>query len=162
MRRSHYISFAIVLAGVALALFLQRPRMLPLRQCSDVYRQYCQTEGIVATFIKNFDLGDSTAVDVTVLKATDSVAWKLLMSDFKISSDYSKIPANIIPTGSRLFPKGHPDQTADTVLTNNELLVHYRQEKTLYIFHFENEAQFDAIFLYKHNRQKKQSSKLIE
>ena len=162
MRRSHYISFAIVLAGVALALFLQRPRMLPLRQCSDVYRQYCQTEGIVATFIRNFDLGDSTAVDVTVLKATDSAAWNLLISDFKISSINLGTPAEAFPTGTRLFPKGHPDQLADTVLTNNELLVHYRQEKTLYIFHFENEAQFDAIIFYKHNQQKKRSSKLIE
>ena len=129
---------------------------------SEVFQHYRNTPGIMADYIKNFHLDDSTAISVTILQATDSAAWAQLISDFKIPSEYARIPANIISTGSRLFPKGHPEQTADTALTNNELLVHYRQEKTLYIFHFESEAQFDAVISYKYHQQKKQSSKLIE
>ena len=156
----YLIPALIVLAVASVALWRHNhPRQLPVSQCSDVYRQYHNVEGIEASYIQDFALNDSTTVAVTVLKATDSVARNLLISDFKISSINLGTPADAFSTGSRLFPKGHPDQIADSILTNNELLVHYRQDKVLYIFHFESEAQFDAIIFYKHNQQKKQSSK---
>lgn len=152
MKRRLIIPIVLVCVAVTLAFVLHRPRMLPLDQCSEVYRHYCKADGIDATFIKDYDLGDSIAVDVTVLTATDSVGWLRLTTDFNIQTEKIEQLMSITSTSvtSALFPKGQYDQPADTALTANDLLLLYYSQRTFYIFELRSEEQFAAIMRYKY------------
>ncbi|MBQ8704030.1 MAG: hypothetical protein IJ524_06610 [Bacteroidales bacterium] len=162
MRRSQIISIAIVLVAIVLAVVFHRPRMLPVSQCSDIYRQYYKTDGIQATFIKDYDLGDSVTVDVTILQATDSTAWNRLLGDFHVMVDSVAIAMKqrsadeTWMTTTSLFPKGHVGAPPDTVLTNNDFLMVYYPRKSLYVFDIRQEKQFYTILSYKYKKYKNQ------
>lgn len=158
MRRSQIISIAIVLAAVVLALLLHRPRMLPVSKCSDIYKEYYKAEGIMATFVKDYDLGDSVSVDVTILQATDSGAWNSLLADFHVMTD-SVVAAmkqrnadETWMTTTSLFPKGHKELPPDSILTNNDFLIAFYPRQTLYVFHLSQEKQFYTILSYKYRK----------
>ena len=76
MKPRHYIALALTLVGVALVVaMLLLPRPLPPDECSDVYRQYKDTPGIKASFIKDYPLNDTTTIDVTSFTALDTASW---------------------------------------------------------------------------------------
>ena len=53
----------LIIAGACLMLM---PRTVPIDQCSDVYRQYQGREGLEVSFVKQYRVNDTTAVDVTM------------------------------------------------------------------------------------------------
>lgn len=160
MKRSQIISIAIVLIAIVLSVLLHRPRMLPLKECSDIYREYYKTEGIQATFVKDYDLGDSVTVDVTILQAIDSLAWHSLLCDFHVVTDSAFRPsrdeAEVMFTSTGLFPKGCKGQPPASVLTGNDMFIVHYPRNTVYIFHLCDERQFNTIIRYKYKKLSKQ------
>ena len=55
------------MGGGAAIKFL--PRTVPYSQCSEVYKRYCEVEGIRATYLKDYRLNDTVTVGVTLLEA---------------------------------------------------------------------------------------------
>lgn len=85
MKRPRIITVVIcLLLLLGVAAVIHTPRCVPFSQCSDLYKKYAKADGIDATFIKDFSINDTLNLDVTVLKATDSNGWKMLLSDFNI------------------------------------------------------------------------------
>ena len=74
----------LIIAGACLMLM---PRTVPIDQCSDVYRQYQGQEGLEVSFVKQYRVNDTTAVDVTLIHATTDSAWVSLCEEF-IPADY--------------------------------------------------------------------------
>ncbi len=88
MKKRHYISLAILLVGgLVSAAVLGRPRQLPLEECSPEYLRYKDNPGIKASFVKDFPINDTLAVDVLLLEATSDSAWCALLLDFGASED---------------------------------------------------------------------------
>ena len=88
MKKRHYISLAILLVGgLVSAAVLGRPRQLPLEECSPEYLRYKDAPGIKASFVKDFPVNDTLAVDVLLLEATSDSAWCALLLDFGASED---------------------------------------------------------------------------
>lgn len=75
------VSLLILVGAMAVKLW---PRTVPFSQCSEFYQKYAGSPGIDASFVKNFRINDTLNVDVTVLKATDSVGWATMLYDFDI------------------------------------------------------------------------------
>ncbi|MBO4752571.1 MAG: hypothetical protein J5526_07490 [Bacteroidales bacterium] len=140
-----------VIVGVALAVRLC-PRTLPPRQCSELYRQYADTRGIDASFIKDYKVNDSVFVDVTMLEAKDDSTWSQLLDDFNIyqmtpeeialygSDQYTNVSVSIRPNYDY---KGIPD--SNRIL--NDIVSIYHPQRQLCVFHTSgNEGQFDVVF----------------
>lgn len=75
------VSLLILVGATAVKLW---PRTVPFSQCSEVYQKYAGNPDIDASFIKDFRINDTLAVDVTVLKAKDSSGWETMLADFDI------------------------------------------------------------------------------
>lgn len=80
----------IVLGLLALGtLFALRtwPRTLDAEQCGELYRKYAATPGIHASFIKDYPVNDTLAVDVIQLQASSDSTWCALLLDFGASEE---------------------------------------------------------------------------
>ena len=147
------LSIVIFLAvlGVALAVRLW-PRTVPFDQCSDLYKQYANVDGIDATFIKNFKVNDTVFIDVTLLEAKNDSAWLTLQTNLSIPiipEEYRELFENTDAIDYWLAPKGKYIPPMDSVLLNNDAVAVSRKMHLVSVFHLTNETQADVIFLKK-------------
>lgn len=128
-------------------------RELPLSQCSDLYRQYAGRTDIQATFVKDFHVNDSVALDVTLLTATDSAGWETLKKDFNVHEldehTQRKIDCGIDIVTMRLAPKKDPTLPMDTTdrLNNNAVAVS-RLHHTVSVFQTNTMEEQHEILYY--------------
>ncbi len=76
-----------LLAATLPAAIVYRCHTVSLSQCDELYRKYVDNPGIRASFIKDFPVNDTLAVDVLLLEATSDSAWCALLSDFGMPKD---------------------------------------------------------------------------
>ena len=134
--------------GVALAVRLW-PRTVPFDQCSDLYKQYANVDGIDATFIKNFKVNDTVFIDVTLLEAKNDSAWLTLQTNLSIPiipEEYRELFENTDAIDYWLAPKGKYIPPMDSVLLNNDAVAVSRKMHLVSVFHLTNETQADVIF----------------
>ena len=150
------LSAVIFLAvlGVALAVRLW-PRTVPFDQCSDLYKQYANVDGIDATFIKNFKVNDTVFVDVTLLEATDSMGWATLKKDFDIPNPPPDVQQFIDNGEDLIFVKVIPKSTTtDTILDSYSinLIAISHLKRTLTVFHIKNKEELNAVRHYNYDK----------
>ena len=151
MKKHHYITLAIVLVGLAVsASFFLFPRQLSPEECSAEFLRYKDVEGIDASFVKDFPVNDTLAVDVTTLQATDSVGWETLKKDFHAfplpENNQKKIDQGIDVISIHLAPKTDPTLPMDTTdLLNNNVVAISRLHQTVSIFNVTTKAEMDAV-----------------
>ena len=151
MRKRHYISMAIVFAGLLVsAWILLHPRQLPEEECSDTYHRYKDVEGVAASFIKGFPVNDTLSLDVTTLQATDSAGWERLKKDFHIAPApeffQRKIEQGEDMVSVRRASKNDPTLPIDTTdYNNNNVVAISRLYRTVSIFNTNTEAEQDAV-----------------
>ena len=140
------IFLAIVLVALAVRLW---PRTVPFDQCSDLYKQYANVEGIDASFIKDYKVNDTLTLDVTLLEATTDSAWQALCADFALS-DIVKTIMQIDPCAifSRQVNRHDYAQIVRGDSPDAEILAISYDSKTLSIFHTSNAAEKHAVFHY--------------
>ena len=138
------IFLAIVLVALAVRLW---PRTVPFDQCSDLYKQYANVEGIDASFIKDYKVNDTLTLDVTLLEATTDSAWQALCADFALS-DIVKTIMQIDPCAifSRQVNRHDHTQVVRGDSPDAEILAISCSTKTLSIFHTRNAAEKHAVF----------------
>jgi hypothetical protein len=131
------------------------PRTVPIDQCSDVYRQYQGREGLEVSFVKQYRVNDTTAVDVTLIHATTDSAWVSLCEEF-IPADYPYEFKEPLLYGQAVsqwtVSKTAPQIKVDISSQNNyNLLVLSSKIKSVCIFHTENIEETLAIIAYQIN-----------
>ena len=142
------IFLAIVLVALAVRLW---PRTVPFDQCSDLYKQYANVEGIDATFIKDYKVNDTVFVDVTLLEAKDSAIWNTLKNDFEVPDPSPNFQQFIDSGEDLIYVKLIPKTTAsDTILNTypNDVLAISPLNRTLTIFHIVNAEEKHAVFFH--------------
>jgi hypothetical protein len=97
MKRKVIIPLVVFLAILGIgAATKYRPHTVPWEECSEVYRQYATTDGVRASFLKNYPLNDTVTVDVTLLESTDTSGWQKLYNDFNLTLYKSGVDPNAI------------------------------------------------------------------
>lgn len=140
-----------LLTAIVTLMVIKAPRRVPLEQCSEMYRRYHNHSGILASFIKDKQINDSTTVDITLLETTDSAGWTLLKKDFGVEELATEIMQILEPEDLKysitliLFPKNHPGQPMDSVFLNNDAAAISWKEHVVCIFHLTSEQQYDNI-----------------
>ena len=114
MKRTGYITLLVCLmmVGVFVAV-LRWSRTVPLEECSEVYRRYCDMEGIRASYVKDYRVNDTLTVGVTLLEAEDSAVWNELVKVFNVSDDLLETmnaDSGAIKVWQRLGPKERPEE----------------------------------------------------
>ena len=147
-KKRFWLVIAIIAVAEALAFFLviQWKYLFPSREVSEIYTRYENVEGIDVSYIKDFQVNDIIAVDVTLLEATDSAGWKQLKEDFNIieAEDlppderdiFNAIYGNSISM-QRAIP-GKYNQMPDTNLWNDDVIACERAGKRVTVFHTAN------------------------
>lgn len=137
---------------LSVLLLTRRLHTVPPDECSDVYRQYKDTPGIKASFIKDYPLNDTTTIDVTSFTALDTASWRWLRTQFGFGKpDFSTMEPGCI--FSRIAPKGHYDQPTDqSNLMNNDKIIGSGYDRTIEIFHITDTNQIELFSKYMLNK----------
>lgn len=147
MKRSWLITilFCLLLLGGGGAVLLL-PQVVPFSQCSDLYKQYANVEGIDATFIKDYKVNDTLTLDVTLLEATTDSAWNGLVKEFNFGDQFNaELPSDTNAVSFWFAPRNHYNLPMDSTLLNNDIVVASQYRKTMAVFHITSEDQVNAI-----------------
>lgn len=151
MKRSWHITILVcllLLAGGGAVVLL--PRIVPYEQCSDLYKQYADTEGITASFIKEYPINDTVAVDVTLLAATTDSAWSLLQERFQVPP-LNDVTRQLIDSGKDIVFTLQASKTDGTVELGNDyerLLGISYLTKQISVFHVKSEEEIRAVLFH--------------
>lgn len=144
------IAIVAVIEVLAIALVQQWRYIFPSHEVSEIYTRYENTDGIDASFIKDFRVNDSVFIDVTLLEAKDSAGWVLLCKDFDVPTPPSLFQ-QLISEGKDLVFSGLINKTNTESIsdgyTYNLLAISY-QSHTLSIFHLHNEEDYLSVLNY--------------
>ena len=142
----------VCVAVVAVTVQLvHRQHTVPLEECSEVYRQYCDTPGIRAAFIKDKQINDTLRLDMTLLQAEDSLTFVDFLKNTGRSDEYisdmmlSEVDENIRFTG--LKPRGTLTSPIDPIRTNNDVVSIFPALHSIAVFHVETEEEMDAVLV---------------
>lgn len=141
------IAIVAVIEVLAIALVQQWRYIFPSHEVSEIYTRYENTDGIDASFIKDFRVNDSVFIDVTLLEAKDSAGWALLCKDFAIS-DVVKVMQHIDKDIiiSRQVSKDDYTQVLESYTPDAEMLAFSYVDKEISIFHTNNEKEHHAVY----------------
>ncbi len=144
MKKNTCIILAIVFAGLAVCVgFFLFPRQLPTGKCGELYRHYKDSEGIEASFVKDFRVNDSVTVNATLFQAKDSVTWVNLVVDlYHIESREEYVPCKI---SFKLVSKEVPNNEMQKGITNNDFMIAFFPDLTIGIFDIKTEQQYYAL-----------------
>lgn len=143
-----WTAFGILLA-VAIGVITLSHRwhsIFPSREVSELYTRYENVEGIEVSFIKNFRVNDTVAVDVTLLEATDSAGWARMKEDFGIFDveDFPLEERELVResfgdhiTARRVSPDKNY-KMPDSNICNNDVFTCERATKRIVVFHTAN------------------------
>ncbi|MBP5546723.1 MAG: hypothetical protein J6X59_05535 [Bacteroidales bacterium] len=142
-----------LLAATLPAAIVYRCHTVSLSQCDELYRKYVDNPGIRASFIKDFPVNDTLAVDVLLLEATDSLGWETLKTDFNIVTlspqALQMLKNSKSSVGVRMTPKNDIGAPGDTVnLDNNYLLAIDNLEHSVGIFYTKNDQEREQTWHY--------------
>ena len=145
MKRYWIITAVVLLLAVAVPLaVIYWPHTLSEEECSPLYRQYVHVEGVKASYIKGYRVNDTLALDVTLLSATDTIGWEMLVEDFELPAQSDSLRNNPSYV-SVLFwknKKGQSRKERDTTDLNNDFLAASRAQRTICIFHVTDSNQW--------------------
>lgn len=160
MNRRWTITLLLLPVVVLSVLLLTRSlHTVPPDECSDVYRQYKDTPGIKASFIKDYPINDTTTIDVTMLEASSDAGWESLKKTFNII-DY---PPEVLPFVDTMVveyyfaTKDDYSRGMDSVRLNNDFIAVSRFMKKVTVFNIKEEKQIVAILSYNINKQKNEN-----
>ena len=142
------ILVCLLLIGIGLLTMLSTRCPMPW-QCSKTYWHYRGQEGIKASYVRNYQVDDTTVVDVTLLHATTDSAWESLCLE-SLPYDYpDDKKENAIHGNSVTQYISSKDDIRTTVIptdTNSYNLVYITaKQKYVIIFHTENKTQLSII-----------------
>lgn len=159
-KKNWIITLALCLLVAATVVAVRRcPRTVPLSQCSEVYRRYCDLPGVRASFIKNKQINDTLRLDMTLLEAQDSVSFANLLQAMGNRDEFIRdmetlreMFKNTKDAGRASFTgdclRGFPGTKGVDDPTKNEVISYYPVLMCVAVFHTHTEEEFKTI-LYK-------------
>lgn len=143
---------AVAFAVSATMVFKYCLRIVPSRQCSEVYRRYCDRDDLKVRFIKDYHFNDTLVADVTIIAAKDSTRWFDFLTEMNVNEISIKKNANALSEGRTSVivyysKKNHPDikEHNPTECSEMDLVFCTNKDFTMYIFDIESLEQGKTI-----------------
>lgn len=166
-RRKDILKFWLaVLMLLSIALFtitivVHWHRIFPSADVNKLYIRYENVEGVNVSYVKKFKINDTVIVDVTILEATDSVAWATLKNDFATLEPTPSTQEDIDSGKDIIYVKLIPKSISTDSTTDSypmDVLAISHLNRTLTIFHVNNEAESYIIRNYNYDKSINESS----
>lgn len=153
MKRKVIIPLVVFLAILGIGAAIKyRPHTVPWEECSEVYRRYATTDGIRASYIKDYRVNDTITLNITLLEATDSAGWDLLQNDFSIKQPEDSTEIAALEKGGDIFGIIQ-NNTITSELEQSDIATSSYRDRYVTIFHTRNSCDKTtirrAIFLHK-------------
>ena len=148
------VGIVAILDVLILFLVFQWKYIFPSTEVSELYTKYANTEGVEASFVKDFRINDTVFVDVTMLEAVTDSGWDTLFSNLlspKLSNEGLEELANL-KWITRIAPKYGYSLQPESVLLNNDIVVADLQARKIAIFHPKQENQYDIILYHQYDK----------
>ena len=140
MKRKVIIPLVVFLAILGIGAAIKyRPHTVPWEECSEVYCRYATTDGIRASYIKDYRVNDTITLNVTLLEATDSAGWDTMKNHFQILEPENNIIDDVTACGRDALTLLRLNKTQNA-LSNNDLVVASMRDKYICIFHTKDSA----------------------
>ena len=145
MKKKAIIIVLIAMLLLGMLACLLWPRVVPLEECSEVYRRYEGLEGIDAAYIKNYRVNDTLTLPVTLLEATTDSGWARLQKDFgvhEIPKEYEDLfyaDSNKVSVKKYINPENPLDTQSDDLVATS------RYKRAICYFEIQNEEQREIM-----------------
>lgn len=145
MKKKAIIIVLIAMLLLGMLACLLWPRVVPLEECSEVYRRYEGLEGIDAAYIKNYRVNDTLTLPVTLLEATTDSGWARLQKDFgvpEIPKEYEDLfyaDSNQVSVKKYVNPENPLDTQSDDLVATS------RYKRAICYFEIQNEEQREIM-----------------
>ena len=134
MKRKVIIPLVVFLAILGIgAAITYRPHTVPWEECSEVYRRYATTDGIRASYIKDYRVNDTITLNVTLLEATTDSAWNNLCKAFH--STPTESDNKTIEKGRDILVLCIGFAFEETSMADNDIAVSSLRDRYICIFH---------------------------
>lgn len=107
-------------------------------EVSDLYRRYTDVEGVTTIFVKDYRVDDTTCIDVTLLRATDSVGLSRLKKDFGIRAEL------LSPVSNRIVFLQNDSNVCDPS-DRLSMCIYSPHDSTVSLFHINSAEQKFAL-----------------
>lgn len=145
MKRRWLITLLLfIMVPVTAVLLHCWPRPVPLEECSEVYRRYADTDGVRATYIKDYRVNDTLTVDVTLLQATDSSGWNIMKESFGILEPETNHVNEAIDKGKDVLTLLQVNKEREGMCEKDAAVASFR-DCYVCVFHMENTVQKNAM-----------------
>ena len=145
-----------LLAATLPAAIVYRCHTVSLSQCDELYRKYVDNPGIRASFIKDFPVNDTLAVDALLLEASSDSAWCALLSDFgvpkELIDDYLSEKDHIVKEGLHecmvfYIDRNNPKQRMQYSEPDSRVVIGSHAKRSLCVF-MTADTQFKELIFY--------------
>lgn len=145
MKKKAIIIVLIAMLLLGMLACLLWPRVVPLEECSEVYRRYEGLEGIDAAYIKNYRVNDTLTLPVTLLEATTDSGWARLQKDFGVPEIPKEYEDLFYADSNQVSVKKYvnPENTLDT--QSDDLVATSRYKRAICYFEIQNEEQREIM-----------------
>lgn len=133
-------TIAVVAGGMA---WLCWPRALPEEECSEVYRQWADVDGVEATFLRGYRVNDSVTVDATLLQASDSAGWDSLRRTLHVPEPQSHSDSIALERNDEVVAILNYDNNVH--FSSNDLAIALLRDKEVLIFHTHSSEDKEQI-----------------
>ncbi len=134
MKRKVIIPLVVFLAILGIGAAIKyRPHTVPWEECSEVYRRYATTDGIRASYIKDYRVNDTITLNVTLLEATTDSAWNNLCKAFH--STPTESDNKTIEKGRDILVLCIGFAFEETSMADNDIAVSSLRDRYICIFH---------------------------
>ena len=143
MKSRGYIKGLIILTMTVATLAVQGQSM--------VYERYAPREELTVAYFKGLLIDSVTRVDVTVVRANDSITWEGLIREFNLS-DYmierhrAALKKDHHALGGYCSLKGHPEQRLAFEEGESDFVIYSFENRAFYIYSTPTKEQMNRVF----------------
>lgn len=156
-----FICLLIIAGGGAVVLW---PRTIPFDKCSESYKIYANNPSVEASFIKDFRINDTVFVDVTLLKAVDSIGWDTLWHDFCLPDLTPETKLVFENKKDRIFTrttkKNSYCETVDKTTPECDIIAVLYAKRTISVFHIANLEERHAVLYFNYDKSSNNNTNL--
>ena len=155
MKKHYFILSALGIILIALlALNKGLPKDSPPEECSPIYHKYLNDPDINATFLKDFRINDTLALNAIILQPSNPDGWHRLAYDFNFLDKKDFYLSGKRGLSNFLIPKNLPDSTpysgvpipSDSLSSFPDFVSIALHKQQICIFHTNNMNEVTAIF----------------
>ena len=144
------VGLILVVEFAAITLWKRWYWFVPHSEVGELYTRYSGSEGLNVSYVRDFRVNDTLALDLTFFEATDTTGWQLLQHDLGIKALPPNFETTISQGNDIVFMHKYTTtlaykESSDTSAHTNDVVVVSYLNRNVCVFHADTREQASAI-----------------